>query len=309
MSRSCCLALLSILLGSSLFAANDQALWKEYGLAWSQTLQSGADRVTAYRMKEPTGAIAAWEWLRTEKGQPCTLGSFCTAEPGRTVVAQENYVLTFDGPRPKAGQYKSLFATLPKKHDTALPSILDFLPRKGLVPGSARYILGPASYLDFAPELAQIDPGFGESVEAQAAEYRIGKSRKPVRLVLFSYPAPDMARQHLPAFQKLPGVHVKRSFALLAIVPGSAPPRQAQALLSQVQYKANIVMDAAPPTPSPVQLAVNLVISLLYLSGILCALCFAAGLMCAGMRLFRRRYGMIQADESLQTLGLGSRSR
>lgn len=305
MSRSCCLALLSVLLGSSLFAANDQALWKEYGLTWSQTLQNGADRVTAYRMKDPTGAIAAWEWLRSEKGRSCALGSFCTAGPGRTIVAQENYLVTFDGPRPTATQYKSLFATLPKKHNTAMPSILDFLPREGLVPGSARYILGPVSYRAFAPELARIDPGFSESVEAQAADYRIGKSPKPVRLVLFYYPAPSMARQHLSAFQELPGAHVKRSFVLLGVVPESATSQQAQALLDRIEYKAKVIMDAAPPGPGQVQLAVRLIINLLYLSAILCALSLAAGMMFAGMRLYRRRFGMIQANEALQTLGLG----
>lgn len=255
-------------------------------------------------MKDPTGAIAAWEWLRTAKGHSCSVGSFCTEEPGRTVVAEQNYVLSFEGPKPDAQQVKTLFATLPGKHDTALPSIISFLPKKGLVPDSARYILGPASYQAFAPRLAHIDPGFSESVEAQAAEYRIGNSRPPVKLVLFYYPAPAMATQHLAAFQQLPGVYVKRSSLLLGVV-SDATPEQARALLSRIQYKAQIVMDAATvPGPDQVKSLVTLVVNLIILSALLVLLCVGAGLVYAGMRIYRRRYGRLEAGEAMTTLGL-----
>lgn len=310
MPRSCCLALLSLfLLGFSLFAAtNDAALWQEYGLTGTQHLTSGADRVTAYRMKDPTGAIAAWESLRTEKSGSCALGSFCTAEPGRTIVAQENYVLAFEGPQPSASQYQTLFAGLPGKHDTALPAILSFLPSKGLVPHSARYILGPASYSAFAPKLAQVDPGFNEEVEAQVADYRVGRSRRPIRLVLFYYPSPSMARQHLPAFEKIPGAHVRRSVLLLGVIPGSATPKEARVLLNQVQYKAKIVMDAATvPGPNSVKSLVTLVVNLIILSALLACVCILGGLIYAGMRIYRRRYGKLDASEAMTTLGLSRR--
>ncbi|MGH9583353.1 MAG: DUF6599 family protein [Bryobacteraceae bacterium] len=304
MSRSCCLALLPILFCSPLFAASDAALWREYGLAGSQSLKSGADQVTAYRMNDPTGAIAAWEWLRTAKGHPCGLGSFCTAEPGRTVVAQENYVLAFSGPAPNPAQFETLFATLPDRRDTALPSILSFLPTRGLVPDSARYVLGPVSYQAFAPELSRVNPGFNQEVEAQAAEYRIGKSRQPVRLVLFYYPAPGMARQHMPAFQRLPGTYVKRSVVLLGVVSGAATRQQAETLLSRVKYKAQIVMDAVP-APSPIKPLYSFLLNVVCLSALLIALCIAAGLMYAGMRLYRRHFGTLDADEAMITLHLG----
>lgn len=304
MSRSCCLALFSILFCSSVFAANDRALWSEYGLTGSHVLQSGAERVTAYRMKDPTGAIAAWEWLRTGNGHPCGLGSFCTEEPGRTVIAAQNYLLSFEGPKPTSAQFTSLFRALPGKFNTAPPSILSFLPRKGLVPESARYILGPASYRAFAPKLAHIDPGFNESVEAQAAEYRIGHSRRPVKLVLFYYPAPSMASQHLRSFQEVPGVYVKRSSLLLGVVSG-ATPDEARTLLSRIQYKAQIIMDAATiPGPNQGKSLVTLIVNLIILSGLLVLLCIAAGLVYAGLRIYRRRYGDLDAREAMTTLGL-----
>lgn len=309
MSRSCSLALLPLLLfGSSLFAANDAALWQEYGLAGTQHLASGADRVTAYRMKDPTGAIAAWQWLRTEKSRSCGLGSFCTAEPGRTIVAQENYVLAFEGPQPSPSQYKALFAALPGKHDTALPAILSFLPTKNLVPHSARYILGPVSYSAFAPKLAQVDPGFNEEVEAQVADYRVGRSRRPIRLVLFYYPSPSMARQHLPAFEKIPGVYAKRSALLLGVIPSSGTPQEAQTVLKQVQYKAKIVMDAATiPGPNSVKSLVTLIVNLIILSALLACVCILGGLIYAGMRIYRRRYGKLDSSEAMTTLGLSDR--
>jgi hypothetical protein len=303
MSRRCSLALFSILFCSSLFAANDQTLWREYGLAGSQNLQSGADHVTAYRMNDPTGAVAAWEWLRTAKGRSCALGSFCTTEPSRTIVAQENYVLVFEGPKPDAAAFKTLFDTLPGRRDTALPSILTFLPRQGLVPDSARYILGPASFQAFAPELAGIKPGFDEGAEAEVAEYRVGHSGQPVRFVMFYYPAPDMARQHMAAFQNRPGTYVKRSALLLGVVYGAANSEQAQTVLSQVQYKAKVTWDDVPP-PSPMPPLYRLLLNIIYFCILMVALCTAAGLIYAGMRIYRRRFGTLEADEAMTTLHL-----
>jgi hypothetical protein len=302
MSRSWLIALAAILFSNSLFA-DDAAIWREYGLAATQTLQSGRDRVTAYRMNDPTGAVATWEWLRTAKGHPCRLGSFCTEEPGRTVVAQENYVLTFDGPRPSPAAFQALFQKLPNRRDLALPTIINFVPRQGLVPDSARYVLGPASLQAFAPELAGTHPGFKEGAEAQIADYRTGKSGPPVHLALFDYPAPEMARLHMKAFQELPGTYVKRSTVLLGVVFGGATPQQAEAVLNRVQYSAKIVWDDVPP-PSPVKPLVRLLLNIIYFCILMVALCTAAGLMYAGMRIYRRRYGTLEADEAMTTLHL-----
>ena len=302
MLRSKRLTISVLLFSASAFGADDAALWKEYGLVHAQTTTLGKTVATAYQMKDLTGALAAWEWLRTPQGRTCDLAEFCTVEPNRIVVSQDNYVVVFEG-KPAKPQVDSFLSTLPNKKGTSLPAILTFLPHQGLVPDSARYVLGPASLKAFAPELDSADPGFNQGAEAQVAQYRLPHSSSPVRLALFYYPSPEMARLHTINFKLLPDAHVKRSGVLVAVVYGGATPAQADTLLSRVEYEAKITWNDTPP-PSPIKPLYRLLMNIIYLSIVLSAICLLGGLIYAGMRIYRRRYGTLEADEAMTTLHL-----
>lgn len=302
MSRCCGLAVACLFLASSLFA-DDQSLWREYGLVHKNEVKNGKLSVTSYQMKDLTGAVAAWQWLRSSPSKSCTLAPFCAVSGNRTVVSDDNYVVVFDGAPVTKAVVDPVLNALPNRQKTSLPAILSFMPEQGLVSGSARYVLGPASLQEFAPELAGSQPGFEEGAEAQIAKYRIGPEHALVHLALFYYASPEMARMHAAQFEKLSGAHVKRSDVLVAVVYGNATPQQADSLLSRVQYEAHITWNDTPP-PSPIKPMLQLLISILYLSILLCALGLAAGLMYAGMRIWRRRYGTLEADEAMTTLHL-----
>lgn len=301
MSRRYQLAFLFVLLAGSLFA-DDNALWGEYGLVQKQPGTQGKLKFTSYRMKDLTGALAAWEWLRSPNGRSCDLDFLCTADGKQTIISEDNYVVVFQGTVPTKPQIASIVNALPDKHDTSLPAILTFLPRQGLVPDSARYVLGPASFAAFAPELASANAGFDQGAEAQVAAYKINDG-SPVHLAMFDYPTPEMARFHAVNFKTLGNVHVKRSGVLVATVFGSATDSQAETLLSRVQYEAKITWNETPP-PSPIKPLYQLLKNIIYASIVLCALALAAGLMYAAMRLYRRRYGTLEADEAMTTLHL-----
>src|SRR3954452_6345139 len=219
--------------------ASDADLWKEYGLVHTETTHRGDQTVTAYQLKDLTGAVAAFEWQRSLDAKNCDLAGFCSQDAKRTTISEANYVLTFDGRPPTKTEVDETIQALPNKHATSLPAILSFLPKEGRVPNSARYILGPSSLKAFAPELASVDPGFAEGAEAQVASYQI-KGGNPVRLALFYYPTPEMARIHSIGFRQAVGGHVKRSAVLIAAVFGSASDEQADTILSRVQYEAKI---------------------------------------------------------------------
>ena len=165
MPRSLILAIAILFFTTSLFA-DDQRLWQEYGLQHIETSKHGKLTITAYAMKDLTGALAAWEWLRSPDGRACNLAPFCTEESQRLVISDFNYVLVFTGAKPSTAEVESVRKVLPSKHETSLPAILSFLPRQGLVSNSARYVLGPVSLQAFAPELASIKAGFNEEAEA-----------------------------------------------------------------------------------------------------------------------------------------------
>lgn len=304
MSRNCCLALLVLLLAGSLFG-DDQALWQEYGLTHTDTLHQGKSTVTVYRMKDATGALAAWEWLRSAKARPCDLASFCTKQGDKTTIFNANYVLVFDGGNPHKSDVDSVISGLPDRHDSSLPPVLSFLPRNNLVPESARYLLGPASVDAFAPDLKGMNLGFDQGAEGQIATYKASKARngQRVRLVVLEYPTPDMARSHAAAASKLLGSFVKRSGPLVAAVLPSASQEQADTLLGKVQYEAKVVWNDEPGI-NQIKPLTQILWSIIYLSCLLSALGAVAGLFYAGMRIYRRRYGNLEDEESMTTLHL-----
>jgi hypothetical protein len=254
-------------------------------------------------MKDTTGALAGWEWLRPRDSRPCDLTSFCAANSTQTLVFDGgvNYVLAISGGPVRKAEVDTLLKELPNARETALPPILTFIPRKDLVPNSARYILGPVALKEVAPELMAAEPGFDRSVEAHLTEYKIDGAL--LKLVLFDYPNPEMARLHIPNFKVLPDVYAKRSDVLVAVVLGAKSAEQADTMLSRVQYEAKIIWNEIPP-PSPIKPLYQLLSNIIYLSCILSALCLAAGLMYAGMRIYRRRYGQLDAEEAMTTLHL-----
>jgi hypothetical protein len=112
-----------------------------------------------------------------------------------------------------------------------------------------------------------------------------------------------MARLHSADFKRLGNVRVKRSGVLVSVVFGAATDEQADTLLSRVQYEAKVTGNDVPP-PSPIKPLFQLLINIIYLSIVLSGICLLAGLMYAGMRIYRRRYGTLEADEAMTTLNL-----
>jgi len=286
--------------------ADDQALWREYGLVDTQTIKVDKRSITVYRMKDLTDALAAWQWQRTVTDRACDVTAFCAQNGKRTLISEDNYLLAMDGPAPNATQYETILKPLQNRRATSLPAILTFVPRQNLVPNSSRYILGPESLKAFAPQLNGTTPGFNEGAEAQVAEYEVGgntANKALLHLAIFNYATPEMARLHALEFKLLPNVHIKRSGVLLAMVFGGANDAQADTLLSRIEYEARITWNDVPP-PSPIKPLFQLLLNIMYLSILLCVLGLVSGLIYAGMRLYRRRYGNLESEEAMTTLHL-----
>lgn len=301
MPRSSVLAIGLLLLSNSLLA-DDAALWKEYGLVNTSTGSHGKTSWTASRFKDLTGALGAWEWQRPLDSRPCDLNGFCAANARETLIADDNYLLRFVG-HPTSAEFHAISQVLPDKRDTSLPAILTFIPREGLVANSARYVLGPASLTAFAPQLSGANPGFDQGAEAQVAEYTVRNDPNRVRLALFYFPTSSLARLHSRDLKAVPGAQVKRSGVLVAAVFGAASQSAADTLLSRIQYEAKITWNDTPP-PSPIKPLYRLLLNIMYLSILLSAICLMAGLIYAGMRIYRRKYGNLEADEAMTTLHL-----
>jgi hypothetical protein len=285
--------------------AADPAVSKEFGFVWSEAAAyrgPGAKGiVTAYQFQDATGALAAWDWMRPSDAHRCDLDEHCAVSSSVTLINDANYVLRFEGLTPKKPDFQALVASLPKRHPSDLPPVVSFVPLKDLVPNSSRYILGPESLRAVAPELVNARPGFDQGAEAHFTAYRVGGN--PVKLVLFDYPSPEMARLHTVDFKLVSGTQVKRSGVLVAVILPGASEAQGNAVLDQIKYQAKILWNEPPP-PNPVPKLYSLLMNIIIASAILVALCLAAGLIYGMMRLYRRRYGTLEEDESMTTLHL-----
>src|ERR1700722_13649905 len=80
----------SLLFATCIFA-DDQAIWREFGLADTQTVKQGTRTITAYRVKDPTGALAAWQWQRAPDDHACVVTAFCAENGKRTLINEDNY--------------------------------------------------------------------------------------------------------------------------------------------------------------------------------------------------------------------------
>jgi hypothetical protein len=286
---------------------SDAAILSEYGFVSAESASYGKMRVTAYRMKDSTGALAAWEFLRTPDSKPCDTAPYCARTAGKTLIFDDNYVLLFEpaGTPLSKPQVAALLAQLPGKKETALPPLLTFIPRQNLVPNSAHYLLGPASVARFAPELSSTDAGFSQGAEGHISAYRLDGGN--VRLALFYYPTPEQARLHALQFKLAqgtdPGALVKRSTFLVALVLSASSEKQADDLLARVQYEAKITWNQTPP-PNPVKNIYSFFLSIVIICCLLAGVFVLSGVFYAGMRIYRRRYGNLEADEAMTTLHL-----
>jgi hypothetical protein len=178
-----------------------------------------------------------------------------------------------------------------------------YLPSKGLLPRSQRYILGPVGLNANAPEISASAVNFDFGTEGQIARYRT--SGGSVTLAIFSFPLPSMARQQLPEFQKIQGATAKRTGPLIAVAIG--PSTASVKLLETINYQGVVAENEKPPV-KPLELkpetAGQMVIAIISLAALVLGFCLLSGLAVGGILRIARRFGYSGAEGSLITLHL-----
>lgn len=287
-------------------AAPDPAVWEEYGLQDSERAPyaDGAREfsISAWRFQDATGALAAFDHVRPGDAKPATLMGTSAANAKDTVVAAGNYLFVFNGYAIKPEELSHVVATVPRYAHSPLPTLPKYMP-PGPEANSERYIVGPRSLARFAPSIPPSAAGFRFSAEAEAA--RFGTPKHETTLVVFSYPAMEMARDRLPEFQKIPGAMVKRSGPLVAIALNPASADEGERLLSQVKYQAEVTVPHRVPglKDNPGNLFLNIFILCCVLAGF----CIVSGLVVGGLRILFRRAGDSGEGDGMITLHLTGR--
>jgi hypothetical protein len=257
-------------------SVSNKALWDEYGLEQAERAQyqspTGKFSATAWRVKDSTCALAAFDGLRPANARPSKVWELALETDDGALVAFGNYVLQFDGWKPKPGELDLFLTRLPKLEQAPLPK--DYLPPAGLVANSQRYVLGPAGLDKYLPWISPSLAAFSMGAEVQIGTFRAAGGE--MQMSVFSYPTPQIARQKIEEFQKLAGVRARRNGPLIAVIRGARDPDAAERLLAEVRYQASVTLDQRLPTRR--DNVGDLIVNIFVLIGILLSLFIVAGL-------------------------------
>jgi hypothetical protein len=198
--------------------------------------------------------------------------------------------------------------------DGVAPALPHRLPAQGLEPESVRYFIGPAAYARSESSLPATLIDFSRDPEVVVAQYsaRDGKGN----LTIVEYPTPQIAIARAKAIDeqlKQAGGSVSqavhRSGPLVAVTSGAFSSDEAQYLLGQIKYEAELTVDHARSYVSEVKKTARLVLGIIYLTFILGASSVLVGIFLGGGRaVVRRLRGKPVStlnDEEFITLKLG----
>jgi hypothetical protein len=287
-------------------AVPDQKLWQEYGLQDSETAPYAANgqkyTISAYRFNDAAGVLGAFYQVRPPDASPLQLTGVGAANASDQIVAVGNYLLIFKGYKPKPEELNHVVGTVPQYAQSPLPVLPSHLP-PGFRPNSDRYITGPESLNRFAPQISPSTAAFHFNAEAVIARY--GPKGRETTLVVFNYPTMEMARDRIPHFQQVSGAVVKRSGPLVALTLNAANPDDAERLLSQVKFQAEVTLPEHVPTRQ--DNPINLFLNVFYLCLVLAAFCVLSGLVVGGLRILLRRAGASGDGDAMISLHLSGR--
>lgn len=284
----------------------DAKVWQELGLQDSEAAPYSANgqkyTISAWRFADATGAYAAFDQLRPADATAITVSDRGAVTASDEYVSVGNYVFVFKGYKPKPEELNHVVGTAPRYAQSRLPSLPKYLPPNAL-PGTERYIIGPASLAAFAPAVSPSIAAFHFDAEASVARYKVGGGEATV--LVFGYPTMEIARNRLPAFQAISGATAKRAGPLVALTLNTPSADDAERLLAQIRYQAEITVPEHVPTlkDNPANLFLNIII----LCGILAGICLAAGLVVGGLRMTLRRSGADGDGDSVISLHLTGR--
>ncbi len=281
----------------------DPALFEEYGFDAAEQGKFGPTTLIAWRFRDSTGAMAAYQFMRPAAAKPLksALNQAASRTAGGAIFEYGNYVIEVKGKVPEDDDIAPVYLALAKVQQSPLPVVSTYLPPEGLIPNSERYITGPVALQKFDPKVPPSVAAFRLSAEAQYGRYRTKNGE--MSLAIFNYPTPGIARERVEDFGKLPGILAKRSGSLVAVLTEVADPDQAERLLAKVNYNASLTVNEKAPNHE-VRSFGQTVLNYIMLSGVIMLFCLFSGLLFAGIRMLARRLGPKDEDGAMITLHL-----
>jgi len=288
------------------------AVLKEYGFTdLSSSIYARDDgrtlKIRAARFADASGAFGAYTFYLQQNMTKEQIGDQGASLGQRVLFYRGNVMVDAQFSKESAmsgAELRELAGALPRPEGNAanLPTFIEFMPRRGYVTNTQKYVMGPAALAALAPPVPADLVDFNASSEVSMGRYDTPSGE--ATLMLISYPTPQLAAEHLrridAAHQMTPQSGVssienagsffdKRTGPILAIASGPVSDSDAKSLLRMVNYEASVTWNT-PTENSQVHDLYMLILNIVVLCAILAGLAIVAGVAFGGIRILMKRW-------------------
>jgi hypothetical protein len=266
-------------------------------------------KIRGARFADASGAFGAYTFYLQPEMNREQIGDQGASLGGKRVLFYRGDVLidaVFSQESAMSGaELRELAGDLPLPAGSAgnLPTFLEFMPRRGYIANTQKYVMGPAALASLAAPVSAGLVDFGSSSEAALGRYNTPSGE--ATLMLISYPTPQLAADHLRRIDAAehqapsqPGVAIinsagplsyKRTGPLLAIVAGPVSESDAKTLLGSVNYEASVTWNE-PGGQHDVKDLYLLIVNVVIICAIIGGLAIVAGVAFGGFRILMKRW-------------------
>ncbi len=265
-------------------------------------------RIRAARFADASGAFGAYTFYlqpamtREQIGeQGASLGQRVLFYRGDVLVdAQFSKESAMSG-----AELRELAGALPRPSGNAanLPSFIEFMPRRGYVANTQKYVMGPAALTALAPPVSADLVDFNASSEVSLARYDTPSGE--ATLMLISYPTPQLAAEHLrridaahqmtqpqagiASIESAGSFFDKRTGPIVVVATGPVSDSDAKSLLGMVNWEASVTWNTPTDNPQARDLYM-LILNIVILCAIVGGLAIVAGVAFGGIRILMKRW-------------------
>ena len=264
-------------------------------------------KIRAARFADASGAFGAYTFYLQQNMTKEQIGDQGASLGQRVLFYRGNVMVDAQFSKESAmsgAELRELAGALPRPEGNAanLPTFIEFMPRRGYVTNTQKYVMGPAALAALAPPVPADLVDFNASSEVSMGRYDTPSGE--ATLMLISYPTPQLAAEHLrridAAHQMTPQSGVssienagsffdKRTGPILAIASGPVSDSDAKSLLRMVNYEASVTWNT-PTENSQVHDLYMLILNIVVLCAILAGLAIVAGVAFGGIRILMKRW-------------------
>ena len=265
-------------------------------------------KIRAARFDDASGAFGAYTFYLQPAMTKEQIGDQGASLGQRVLFYRGNVLIDAQFSKESAmsgAELRELAGALPRPDGNAanLPTFIEFMPRRGYVANTQKYVMGPAALIALAAPVSSDLVDFSASSEVSLARY--DTSSGEATLMLISYPTPQLAAEHLrridaahhltqpqggvSSVESAGSFSAKRTGPIVVIATGPVSDSDAKSLLGMVNYEASVTWNMPTDNPQARDLYM-LILNIVILCGIVGGLAIVAGVAFGGIRILMKRW-------------------